>query len=315
MDLSVLPDIHLMERKPKIRTDKFQDTCLRKFEWCLSTSKDKGCHAMMIPGDLFDTALGVPSYEFVGKVVSLVRFYELTLVAVPGQHDLRYHTKGTNNTPFGLLMSAGLIQVPTIENPIELIVGNKIYGCGWGQEPELKELINSGEDVSKDILLIHKMITKDKPLFPGQYDYMTAKAFLKKYPFRMVFSGDNHQRHWTQVKDQVLLNGGSMSRLRKDQIDYHPRLHFINTSTLSVSFMEIPIQENVLDLSKIEEEEKIQERKSKVDDLISAIKRDNKRANFPNILSQVTDQVKPDKEVRDMLGDIMDNAKRNMEGK
>lgn len=315
MNVASLPDVHLMERSPKIRIDKFKKTCLDKFKWCLETAKDQNCDALMIPGDLFDTALGIPSYEFVGEVLSLIRFYELPIVGIPGQHDLRYHVKGTKNTPFGLLESAGMIDVPSIKDPIDTEDGHKIYGCGWGQEDELKELISSGIDVSNDILLIHKMITKDKPLFPGQYDYMTAKAFLKKYPFKLVLSGDNHQRHWTQVKKQVLLNGGSMARLRKDQIDYHPRLHFINIETLSVSFMEIPIQEHVLDLSKVEEEENIQDRKNKVDDLISAIKKDSQRANFPTILHHVTKQVSPSKDVQDLLDDIIENAKKKMEVK
>jgi len=310
MLIATLPDVHLMDRTPKNRKDKMRETCLNKFETCLEIAWEYKIEALMVPGDLFDTALGVPSYEFTGEVIKIcLRHPHLRIIAIPGQHDLRYHTKGISNTPIGLLAAAGCIEIPTIFDPVDLGHGPLIYGCGWGDEQKMAELIENGWDVSRDVLLIHKMITKDKPLFPGQYDYMTAANFLKKYPFRVVLSGDNHQRHIMETKTQALINGGSMMRLRKDQIDYQPRIHFIDTESLDIQYEDIPIEKDVFDFSKMKEEEEKEGRKEKVDELIKAIKMDKEKVKFGSVLHHLTAKMKPEKAVVDLLDNIMDEAK------
>jgi DNA repair exonuclease SbcCD nuclease subunit len=305
MIIADLPDVHLMERSPKNRKDKIGETCLRKLKWVLEEASHKS-NCLAVPGDLFDSSLS--SNAFIGKVGRLFLDCNIPIFAVPGQHDLRYHTRGLSNTPIGVLEAHKILKIPTIDCPIEF-KGHVIYGCGWGDDEDLRELVDNFS-VKNDILLIHRMITKDKALFEGQEDYIGAKAFLRRYPFKLVLSGDNHNRHITQTKNQTLINAGSMMRLTRGQIDYTPRLYFYDTDTSEISFTEIPCEpfEDVFDITKIEDDLKTEDRKQELDDFMRTINIDRSEIKFPLILHQVQEKIQPDKKVSDILDDIMEEA-------
>lgn len=306
MLIGSLPDMHLMERSPKKRKDKMKATSLSKFDWCLSAFEMEGIEFVGAPGDLFDTATA--SYDFTGEVIQVIRNYQVRILAVAGQHDLRYHTRGIKNTPIGLLLASGLIEIPTIDNPIT-IDGRRVFGAGWGDEQNLRDLISSGEDVSEDILLIHRTIVKDKEMFKGQANFSASKSFMKNYPFKIILSGDNHERFIQTFSDRVLVNGGSIIRLEKGQIDYEPHIHFIDTDTMQVTFAEVPIEPDIFDEKQLEEDDAKARRKEKLEKLINIIKADTRKVSFPEILHSVTEQSKPSKRQRDLLDDIMEEAK------
>ena len=308
MKIAILPDVHIMERSPKNRIDKVGTTSLKKFEWCLNTSIKTGAEFMVIPGDLFDSALA--SKQWIGYVGALLLHYNLPVYAVPGQHDMRYHTKGIRNTPIGLLESHGLLSIPTIIQPHQFGgCPHMIYGCGWGDDEELRELVDC-TDVSNCILIIHRMITASKPLFEAQEDWIGAKAFLRRFPFKAVFSGDNHERHITQVNGQTLVNGGSMLRSTRAQIDYQPRLHFYDTDNGKVTFKNIPIEpfDKVFKLDEIEDDIKGEERREKIEELINSINIERRRLSFSEVLNTVTKEAMASAEVKSLLDEIMEEA-------
>ena len=320
MKIATVTDCHIMDRSPKNRKDKVRETIFKKLEWCYQTAIDNKCAYMLIPGDLFDSSNS--SYELVSDFVSLLLKYplEIRTLVVPGQHDMRYHTRGLKNTPLGLLEASMLVQIPTIENPIVLNNETKVYGCGWGDEPKLKELMDSetGIEHQKDILLIHKTITYRDPLFPGQIDYINAESFLKRYPFKLVLSGDNHQRFQYTLGWQTLVNGGSVLRLSKDQKDYQPRMHIIDLDTgkkpVTYFYLNIPIEKNVFNEEELKEEEERDERKAKMDDLLAKIAIDQTKLDFPTILNSLTEKTKPNKRVMEMLDDILEKAHMGLGG-
>jgi DNA repair exonuclease SbcCD nuclease subunit len=315
MKIASITDVHLMERSPKNRKDNTKETILEKFKWCYKQAFTTSCSSMMIPGDLFDT-FNV-SLDFIGEIIHFLRAVkkEVATYAIPGQHDLRYHTRGLKNTPIGLLQSAGVVKIPTIENPCLLpntVNPIWIYGCGWGDEEKLKTLVKE-HYVSDDILLIHKMITKDKPLYPGQIDYMNATTFLKKYPFKLILSGDNHQQFtsFTDNNESLLINGGSIARLGKDQIKVKPKMYVINfqlDTSCEFTSIGIPIAKDVFNEEEIVKEKEREERKKEIDKLLEKINVDRTQVNFPQILHSITEKHNPSPEIRKLLDSIMEKA-------
>ena len=87
---------------------------------------------------------------------------------------------------------------------------------------------------------------------------------MEKYPFKIVLSGDNHERFVVENPDQVLINNGSLVRLTKAQLEYEPGFHIVDTDTLEVKFFKIPITPyaKAFDMDMINSEEEEDERRS-----------------------------------------------------
>jgi DNA repair exonuclease SbcCD nuclease subunit len=303
MKIAVMADIHLLERRPKFRTDNTPKTVIDKFIWTLNKATEEECELYCIPGDLFDT--WKLQDKFVTTIAEvLFRFKnKLRIIAVAGNHDMRYHMTDIKNTPFGILNAAGLIQIPSYINPIA-IGDHLLYGIGWGDEKHLDDITIEGNE----ILLIHKMITEGKPLWPGQTNWIGGKAFMRKYNFKYIFSGDNHQRFISKIGDRVLINSGSLLRRRKDQQEHVPTLTVLDCAENTVDEYPIPISpaEEVFDTDKISKENRVDEYKNQMEKLIEVIKSKNASVKPLEILQEIIEEQKPYQDVVDHINAIID---------
>ena len=312
MKLAAVSDVHAMDRKPKNRTDKFPKLVLSKFKWILSDLKEKGIKKLLIGGDMFDSA--TCSHFLIARIGRMILKSEIEVIVVPGQHDMRFHTKGLDNTPLGILKSLDVIKIPTIENPYRTKKMN-IYGCGWGDEDQLKDLLKN-TDVSNDTLVIHRMVTKSKALFDAQIDWVSGKNMLKRFPFKLIISGDNHERFVVENAGQVLINSGSIVRLTKAQIEHVPGYHTYDTKTGEVKFYKIPILpwKEVFDEDKIEQDEEIERRTLGIKDIIEKIEV-TREVSFEKVLHStfVNSDWAKDLVVKNNLADIMERAKNKIQ--
>lgn len=303
MIITAISDLHLTDKKPKNRSDVYFETCLEKFDWILGFSK-KYSDALIIGGDVFDYP-SVPRW-FLGRIFKILRKYEQKIFVIPGQHDLRYHVKGLENTSLGVLINSGYMTL--LKPDKKYMLGNaSIVGLGWEEKLEEK---------SGDILVTHQMVTEFDPLWEGQTGYSTAPMILHKHKgFKCVISGDNHKCH-SYINDagQVNVNCGSVMRSKKDQINFDPRIWIIDTDNFTdVEYEYVPIKDakKVFDFSRIELEEKkaeLQEQaKEKMDKLIKKLGNKNK-PDYKKVVRNLVKETKPNDRVKSIIADVMEEV-------
>jgi len=250
MKVVCLADLHLRLGRPEMRIDSYYLTQYQKLEFCLHWAIEHDA-IVVISGDVFDSAKA--SNMLLQTYVGLLATYkdELPIYCVYGQHDMRYHSTDTKDTPLRVLYEADVITIlnalPRIdkkdkkERPV-------LYGAGWGEDiPSISE-----DDIK--ILVTHRMVINDKPLWDGQTGYSEGKKLLEENDFDLIVSGDNHQSFVIKHEDKTLVNPGSLMRMTIAQKDYKPHLHVYDTITREVERIPIPIEPpaKVFDIEKAE---------------------------------------------------------------
>jgi DNA repair exonuclease SbcCD nuclease subunit len=250
MKILALGDLHLSDKTPENRIDKYPEIQFKKIEWILDLARKEKVDFILQPGDLFDSHRA--SNDLIRKYIKLFNKYEIPIYCCPGQHDLRYHNSSTSNTPIGVLDAAETIFIvnePIIldEYETEII----IYSAGWGQP--IPEIENKNDF---NILITHKMIIKDEKIWYDQEDYTLSSHLLRKSGFNLIVSGDNHAGFiQSNRKGHYLINNGSLMRSRSDQMNHTPRVNICNLDGghLEIERFNIPVEdiENVMSIEKI----------------------------------------------------------------
>ncbi|MDP8268295.1 MAG: metallophosphoesterase [Candidatus Tenebribacter davisii] len=296
-------DIHITDRCPTNRKGDYFGQIMNKFEFILKTAMKTDSKVIVVAGDFFNSAK--VKYEVTNRVLSLVQKYnDVRILAVPGQHDLHYHTGGLKNTPLGILETAKAVEILKPDSITE-INGVTFMGCGWNEKPS----------VEADVLLMHLMITKKGELWSGQTNYSTAHAILRKYPWaKCILSGDNHAPHVLRLQNKKLqINCGAVPRSTKSQIGFQPRVHLIDSDDWTSKSIKIPClpAEDVFDFNKIAvtelKDEAKKEAEAKIAEFISMLPKNQvDKPNFKTILSSVIAHANPKQDVRDIINNIME---------
>lgn len=174
-----------------------------------------------------------------------------------GQHDLPQHN-------WELREKSG---VATLEEAKKLTV---LIGCHYGGEPSEIDNVRGEIGIPKNILVWHHLTYQKKP-FPGAEGGMALKI-LKKYPqFDLIVTGDNHQSFTENYQKRLLVNPGSFTRQKSDQIDFQPRVALWYAKDNSIKWVNLPIQENVISRDHIDQ---IKERDDRIDAFVSRLDSD-----------------------------------------
>ncbi len=296
-------DFHLTNKVPENRkTGYFEEIC-EKFLELLSMVSTK-TDLLVCAGDFFDSTM-VP-YLVTKEIIHMIKSVNINILVVPGQHDMRYHRSGLNNTPLGVLEESGCVKILGNKWPILGPDTTDFIGAGWNEEPLDKA----------DILVTHRMVTKTGPLFPGQSKFTTAAQMLNYYKWaKIIISGDNHQMFWLKERGRLLVNCGSLVRSSKKQIDHIPTLHFIDSETLKHDLWVIPHKPAsvVFDFAKIEKEElkekKLDTAEQDIGEFIQALSvSDKEQPKFTSILAKVVETEKPNENVKILINTIMEKV-------
>lgn len=258
MKFAILGDVHLRKANPINRIDNYADEQLRKFQFASEYARDNYCQGILQPGDLFDSH-NIP-YEITERYMRclLDQTFPIPMHCCLGQHDQRYHKQSTRNTPIGCLF-AGIERIgSTLLGSIPKVIVEQyskteihIYGSSWGEEiPTIQN------ESAINILVTHRMVTKDGPLWEGQEGNVEAKDLLKQTKFRLIVCGDNHQHFYETYRMRHLVNCGSLMRSNISQVDHKPVFYVYDTETNKVEKHEIPIKpsEEVFALERFVEE-------------------------------------------------------------
>lgn len=306
MKFAACSDLHFTDKIPENRKVGYLEQICDKFVQILElTDKYTDTGILLVGGDFFDSAR-IP-YFVTRKIIKILRHSTVEVFAVPGQHDLRYHKSGLNNTPLGVLISTGLVELILNNKELEL-EGVTFVGAGWNEKPEVKA----------DCILTHQTITKVDPLYPGEDESSNAAQVLNRHKWaKCIISGDNHKMFIHKNKRQTLVNCGSIVRSAKDQIEYVPHLHIIDTKSTPWGVESIPLDvlpsDQVFDFNKIEKiernEEAKKEREKDLEEFISALSEaDLEKPEFVSILVKVIEKINPNDEVKNLINEIMEEV-------
>ena len=252
-------DWHYRYGVPRKRIDDYISDQDLKINSIFDLAIDEECSFIIQPGDFFDSH---KANDFLKrKMIRMIKEREdcPPILTIFGQHDLRYHSSDTKNTPLRVLEAAGVVRILGHE---QHHIGKEqqalhFYGASWFEDiPTPLHLDSPKKDIH--ILVIHKMIIKNEKLWKGQEDATKGNILLRNNRFDLIVSGDNHQSFSISSGKKHLVNCGSLMRMTTAQLVHKPCVYIYDTEDRTIEKHYIPIEpaEKVFDLSTIEKEKK-----------------------------------------------------------
>ena len=309
MKFLLLGDQHIDLNKPDRRTDDYWETVKRKVRFVLDLKQKTQCIGILQPGDFFSSHR---ANDFLKRWVlrelrsRVVNQNEIMVITVFGQHDLRYHSSDTRNTPLSVLSASGLISIASKEL---IKIGNvHIYGTSWHED--IPKPISKSKRNLINILLMHKMVIKNEKLWDGQEDYKLGNVLLKSSGYDLIVAGDNHQHFTISTESgKHLVNCGSLLRTKIDQVHHTPLVYVYDTVDRSITPYEVPHEPftKIFDMSKYEEEkvkdEKLEALGEKLADEIEL-----EELDFVKILNMIIENHKDEihEDTLDIIGETLE---------
>ena len=252
MKILVTGDWHIRASNPRYRVDNYYETLMGKIKWILDLAEKEECSHILQPGDFFDSPDQSNKVEI--ELMELLGSYPIDFIyTIFGQHDTKWRNVG--NTALQKFYVSEFVKLP-LNGFLSDDNSTYIYGASW--EEEIPEPLNPE---AINILITHRMVVQDKPLWDQQKDYITAKSLLLKYDtYDLIITGDNHQSFMETTttekkRGSVLLNCGSLMRTTIAQRDHKPCVWIYDTSLSSYKQHYIPIEpiEEVMNLELADE--------------------------------------------------------------
>lgn len=302
MKILLSGDWHITEKQPKKRIDDYFRSQEKKLGWIIGLAIHEKCKYIIQPGDFFDSHKANDKLKrWVIKKLKLSNCP--TIVTVFGQHDLRYHSSDTKNTPLRVLEAAGVVEI--LGEMKEYSPPINIYGASWYEDiPEPAHQDSPKKEIN--ILVMHKMVVKNKKLWEGQEDARFGNIILGNHPFNLIVCGDNHQNFTISRNNRHLVNCGSLMRMTTAQLDHKPVVYVYDTEDKSLEEHFIPIEpeEKVFDLSKIEREAK---ENKELESFVKYLKEDTKLEglDFAKNLKEYLEKNDVEQETLNIIEEVM----------
>ena len=250
-DAILSADWHLTEKTPVARTDDYREAQSIKVKFIFDLSIEHDC-PVLIAGDVGDKS-SWPNSLLVWFLRKSGTGAFKRLVIIPGQHDLPSHNlENIDKSGMGVLAIVNeKIDVITIPGTgVRIADDIFVYGYPFGTET-----VEKNGDAKYKVAMIHKLVIEDKSEHEWQDEVVTsAKTLLKNYPeYQLILSGDNHKPFVVNFRGRLLVNPGSLMRSRADQVNHKPRVYLWYKDTNEVEPVYLPIDQDVLDRTHIDE--------------------------------------------------------------
>lgn len=233
-------DVHLSDKTPTNRKDKWSETVLRKLERIGELAKEHEITAVLDGGDFFDIkSPSRNSHALVRRVIETHRSYPCPTYACVGNHDCVYGDYTyLPQQPLGVLFASGCFErlydehEVTFEGEVEDVLGIthslkvRIVGVPYhGTSYDMKRLssIKKGDE---DVLICvaHLLASaKGGTMFEGE-DIVSYQELKKFAPDVFCFGHWHHDQGITRVGGKTIINVGSLTRgsLSQDNLDRIP---------------------------------------------------------------------------------------------
>lgn len=259
-------DDHVRNGSPECRTDNYVEAIFKKLEFRNSIAKKYNI-PILHAGDIGDKNYFVKEGNGWTSAVYnryIEAMHNVNIISCMGNHDLPGHDiQNINQSALGGLIESGVVE---LLNESTCRINNcNIYGSSWNCEIPMPT-----NPSSTNVLVIHKMIINNLPLWPGQ-EAPKAQDILKQNPnYDLIISGDNHQTFISEYKGRLLVNCGSMMRSSTKQFDHKPCffLYYPESNSVEKVFYPIDLPEEVISLKHIEKKNNTNNRVEKYTNLV-----------------------------------------------
>lgn len=225
-------DWHMMEkeRNPPCRTDQHWKAQIRKVRQIKKMQQKFDC-PVFNAGDLFEHWKGSP------ELINLCLKEFPDLWGVAGQHDLPQHNiKLRHKSSFESMVRGGKFKF--------------LFGQGhWGFDP--KKLVYT-EYKGHLIAMAHMLLYKDELPFPGCKAPDTNRVFDMFPDADLILTGDNHMTFTARKGKQLLINPGSLTRHKADQVDHQPCVFLWDAKTNTAIKQFLTVEDNVISRTHID---------------------------------------------------------------
>jgi len=259
MIFTLCSDLHLREDKPACRTDDYLSAQKNKLKWLREYSKDT---EVICAGDIFHRWKSSPLLISIALDNLPDR-----MAAVPGQHDLPYHSLARlNESAYGVLVKAGRIM--DLSLGYSLRKGKKIIGIPYGAN------VHGPEYRSGHIIVLHRFCEDEKVPFWAEPSAMTSAQVFERFPnARLIVTGDNHRSFSVRSNTgQWHVNPGSLMRMTADQRDHVPTLFKWDSKAERLTHEELPVIKDCVSREKLD---KAQARDARMEAFVESLDKQN----------------------------------------
>ena len=245
-DAILTSDWHMMEqsKNPVCRLDNHFEAQSNKIKQINKLQKKYKC-PIFFAGDLFEHWKVSPEL-----INHCLKIFPDKIWGIPGQHDLPQHNINLiNKSAFQTMIYGGKIKF--------------LSKLGWwgfnSDEVEYFKFKN------KLVIILHLLVYKDKEPFPGSNAPSVDKIFKMFPKADLILTGDNHMTFsavsYRNGKKQILINPGSLTRHKADQINHKPSVFLWDSQNNSCFRYYLSVNDSVIirdHLDYIKQKEEIQ---------------------------------------------------------
>lgn len=238
VDAILTADWHLRLDNPLCRTDNYLSAQQAKIGRIMKLQADYEC-PILFAGDLSEHWNNKPALIS----FALNNLLGADIVSVPGNHDLPAHNMNRiGESTYWSLVSAGIFG--DISEGEEAAVPEHDY-IVHGYGPFDKKFWKGEVTTGRVVAMIHRYVYKGRKPFPGHLTRAT-QLMDKLQSYDLILTGDNHIPFTHRIGDQLLVNPGSLTRHKTDQMNHKPRVYLWEARRNIVQPYYLPIKKNVI---------------------------------------------------------------------
>lgn len=235
------------------------------------------------------------------------------IITTIGQHEIPSHNlKLLKKSGIRTLESSNSIKLLKEKEVLKLETKELItfihsfpYGTELKPLDENKyKIYNKKHKIIRHIALIHHFTYIGKT-WPGNQAPHAEQLLKKLTGYDTILCGDNHQSFVIEKNGRLLVNPGSLMRIKADQEEHKPRVYLWDSTNNKVEPIYLPIEENVISREHIEKNKKIELLSNK---FVDCLKEDiDMEHNFIDNIKIFLSKKKVHKKVENIIWESIEN--------
>ena len=284
-------DVHLSDKTPTNRKDKWSDTVIRKLEKIGELAEEHKVNAVLDGGDFFDIkSPSRNSHSLVRRVIETHSKYPCPTYANVGNHDCVYGDYTyLHQQPLGVLFASGCFQrlyddyeavfegVTTDVLGFETTLKVRVVGVPYhGTEYDLERLTSIRKGDEDYLICIAHLLASKKggTMFEGE-DIIKYADLECLDPDMFCFGHWHCDQGIEKVGDKTIINVGSLTRgsLSQDNLERIPCAVLITIDENGISTERLDIEiESADEVFHIERRIKQEMKASNMEDFVTSVK-------------------------------------------
>lgn len=259
----IVGDLHLYNKTPISRIDKYEETILNKLDKIL----EMNYNIIIFTGDIFHK-LNI-SKDYIEKVISVFyKYKDKRIYTIVGNHDILHNDIAyIKDSPLGILFSTHFI------NPLDRLITDEYEIIGWNYSERDKYPITDKESV----LIAHEFASDLNDNDWSKFNNVVLGHDHLKYDIKKMFN-------------TTLYRPGAVGRLTSAEKDIN-KIYFVDLN--NKCYIDMDVEKNVWNSKNIElkKELKISKSNIQVDSIEEVLKKfdfdDNIKREFLDLYKEI----------------------------